>query len=958
MYGIRRCVVFGLLCLSLTLFAPPHDASGQRARLPYQDPQLAVETRVADLLSRLTLSEKLDQMCHDAPAVERLGIPQYNWWNEALHGVARAGVATVFPQAIGLGATFNPSLIHRLGGVIADEARAKHHEAARRGNRGGYFGLTFWSPNINIFRDPRWGRGHETYGEDPYLTSRLGVAFVRGLQGDHPKYLKTIATPKHFAVHSGPEATRHGFLARVSDRDLHDTYLPAFRATIVEGGAASVMCAYNSLAFASRTATGVGKADAAPCCANRPLLTDILRDEWGFRGYVVSDCGAVNDMVSFHKFAASRREAAALAIRAGADLTCGNEYRSLKAGLENSALSEADIDRALGRLLTARFRLGMFDPPSLVAYARTPFAVNDSAAHRRLALSAARESLVLLKNQANLLPLKKSVKTLAVIGPNAHDTEVLLGNYNGTPSAAVTLLDGIRRKVAPPARVLYAEGCTLTNPGVAVIAASALRIAEQANPRLDRRSDRRNDRRNNQQSNQQSNRQSARPRDGQADREAGRGLVGEYFTNANLAGSAAVTRTDEQVNFYWGKGGSPASGIGSDNFSARWRGRLIAPVTGEYELGFVADGGARLFLDDAANNDRRLTLDEWQPSDRVRRKTARARLEAGRAYDLRFEYRKEKASGRDIENVCRLVWAPPNLDQYLLDEAVAAASAADVVVLALGLSPRLEGERGDTANLEGFADGDRTTLDLPRLQESLLQAVHRVGKPVVLVLLNGSALSTNWASAHLPAILEAWYPGEEGGTAVADALFGDYNPGGRLPLTVYQSVNDLPDFSDYSMHGRTYRYFTGTPLYPFGYGLSYTKFRYRNLRLSPQPATAGQPLTVSVEVQNVGGRAGDEVAQLYVTDVEASVPVPLRSLQGVERIYLRAGERRRLQFTLTPRQLTVIDERGRRLFEPGEFVISVGGRQPDANFVGAADTTTTEVLSVRLRINGAATQIK
>jgi beta-glucosidase len=687
----------------------------------YQDVTLPVEKRVADLVARLTLEEKVSQMVHDAPAIERLGIPKYNWWSECLHGVARAGIATVFPQAIGLAATWNVDLLQRIAVAISDEARAKHHEAVRQGIRDIYKGLTFWSPNINIFRDPRWGRGQETYGEDPYLTARLGVAFVQGLQGDDPHYLKLVATPKHFAVHSGPEAERHRFDARVDERDLRETYLPAFEACIREGKAASVMGAYN-------------RTNGEPCCASPTLLDKILRQEWGFDGYVVSDCWAIGDIYKHHKVVATVEEAAALAVQAGCDLNCGEAYSALLAAVAQGLIAEETIAQAVQRLFTARFRLGLFDPPEMVPYAQIPFAVNDSPAHRALALQAARESIVLLKNQNHCLPLRPDLQAIAVIGPNADDATVLLGNYHGTPSRSVTPRQGLQARVSPATAVLYAPGCDLLDENTASFA-----------------------------------------------------------------------------------------------------------------------------------------------------------------------------------------------------EAIALAERAEVVIFVGGISQQVEGEEGQREGVgSGLRSrGDRTDLTLPGVQEALLQALHATGKPVILVLLNGSALAVNWANAHLPAIVEAWYPGEEGGTALAEVLFGDYNPGGRLPVTFYKSLADLPPFEDYRMEGRTYRYFRGEPLFPFGYGLSYTTFAYSNLRLSARTIAPSETLTVSVDVQNVGERAGDEVVQLYVSDVAASVPVPIRQLGGFARIHLGPGEKQTVNFTLTPRQLSLIDDAGRRVIEPGEFQLAVGGRQPE-----------------------------
>lgn len=685
----------------------------------YQNTTQPPEVRAADLVARLTLDEKISQMQHAAPAIDRLGIPEYNWWNECLHGVGRAGTATIFSQAIGLAATWNTDLLAEVVTAIGDEGRAKHHEAARGGNRSQYYGLTFWTPNINIFRDPRWGRGQETYGEDPYLTARFGVTFVKYLQGDDPKYLKAAACAKHYAVHSGPENGRHYFNAVASPRDLWDTYLPAFEALVTEAKVEAVMGAYN-------------RTNGEPCCASPTLLEEILRQRWGFQGHVVSDCWAIDDIFKHHRVVETAEEAVALAVNAGCDLECGCAYGALVGAVEQGLIDEPTIDRAVTRLMTTRFRLGLFDPDEAVPYAAIPYSVNDSAEHAALALRTARESMVLLKNEAGFLPLPKTLKRVAVIGPNADDLHVLLGNYNGTPSNPVTPLAGIRAKL-PDAEVVYARGSS---------------------------------------------------------------------------------------------------------------------VWGSHTEGY--------------------------------------------------------------------------------DEALRAARDAEVIIYAGGLSQAIEGEEGQHESVpdDEKSMGDRVDIVLPPLQQNLLEQLHQLGKPVVLVLINGGAVSVPWANAHLPAILEAWYPGQAAGTAIADVLFGDYNPGGRLPVTVYRSLDDLPGFHDYDMTNRTYRYFTGEPLYPFGYGLSYTDFAYRNLRLSRETLADGQALAVTVDVQNVGQRAGDEVAQLYLRHLNASIPAPRHSLQGFQRLALQPGETRRVTFTLESRQFSLVSAAGERVLEPGEVQIFVGGGQP------------------------------
>jgi beta-glucosidase len=879
--------------------APATPASGSQALL-FRDASQPLEKRVADLIARMTLSEKISQMKDVAPPIDRLGVPAYNWWNECLHGVGRAGTATVFPQAIGLAATWDQQLIHRVATAISDEARAKHHEALRQGSHARYFGLTYWSPNINIFRDPRWGRGQETYGEDPYLTARLGVAFVKGLQGSDPRYLKLVATPKHFAVHSGPEPERHGFDTRVSERDLRDTYLPAFEATLTEGGAFSVMCAYN-------------RVDGQAACASDKLLGGILRKEWRFPGYVVSDCGAIHDIEAGHHLADSPEAASAMAVKSGCDLECGDRYDALEKAVRAGLVTEKDIDLALTRLFTARFRLGMFDPPERVPYAQIPISANASPENRALALEAARASIVLLKNDG-VLPLRKDLGSIAVVGPTAHLLPALLGNYNGLPRRAVTPLVGIREKVGPAVRILEAPSDGLTDVELTPIPASALFAGRENRP----------------------------------------GLLCEYFANKDFSGTPILSRIDRQIDFFWGDVPAVAQRP-REGFAVRISGYLVPPTSGRHWLGFLGSGSTRLYLDGKLLIDSSAARVAVQgPSGSEGRRASmlaeEAELEAGRAYQLTVEHVSGSPRGR-----MGLLWLPPRTDAGL-QNAVAQAQQADVVVACVGLSPVLEGEEQAVTALEGFRGGDRTDIGLPASQEKLLAALHATGKPLVVVLLSGSALALNWADAHASAVLAAWYPGEAGGAALADVLFGDYDPAGRLPVTFYRSVTDLPPFGDYSMRERTYRFFSGAPLYPFGHGLSYTRFAYKDLRISPAKARAGDSVRVSAEVANVGARSGAEVVQLYVTDVKASVPVAIRSLQGFERVHLKPGETRRVTFTLTPRQMALIDDAGRRIVEPGEFRVAVGGKQP--GFSGSADTSTTGVVEGRFLVTGKAIVVR
>ena len=848
------CLLFGASTLIAQTAENP-SAAKEPARAAYLDPSLPVEQRVNDLVSRMTLEEKVSQMQDVAAPIPRLGIPAYNWWNEGLHGVARAGNATVFPQAIGLAATWDTDLIHRVADVISTEARAKYNDAIQHGNTGRYFGLTFWSPNINIFRDPRWGRGQETYGEDPYLTSRIGVAFVTGLQGNDPNYLKTVSTPKHFAVHSGPEVLRHRFNVPVSPHDLVDTYAPAFRATIMEAKADSVMCAYNAVR-------------GEPACANH-MLFDTLRNKWGFKGYVVSDCWAISDLHQGHGFVLTLEQAAALAVKAGTDLSCGPEFSALPFVLRNRLLSNDDLDRAVKRLFEARFRLGMFDPPDRVPWSKLSLADNDTPAHRQVALEAARKSIVLLKNDRNTLPLKPSVKTIAVVGPNADSLSVLLGNYNGNPSSYTTILDGLRKRFRN-AKILSAMGSPITETSAVLLPSEYLRTGGA----------------------------NSRP-----------GLNAEYFSDVSLSGTPALKRVDAGVDFEWNNV-SPGPGVPAGNYSVRWSGELVAPVDGDYRLGASTDGGYRLYLDG------KKILDDSAPHG-TRTTTTLVHLQAGHSYPIRMEYFHTW-----WEATARLLWLAPNLSE----EAVNAARKADVVIAVVGITAQFEGEESDSSD-PGFFGGDRLDLNLPRPQQELLESVAATGKPLIVVLTNGSALAVNWAQQHAAAIVEAWYPGEEGGTAVADVLSGDYNPAGRLPVTFYQFVAQLPPFGNYSMAGRTYRYFTETPLYPFGYGLSFSSFNYSDAKVSQAQVAADGTVTLSVRVSNASSVPGDEVVQLYLSHPGVD-GTPIRALAGFQHIHLDAAASKIVEFTLHDRDLSVVDEAGVRRIVPGTVDVWIGGGQP------------------------------
>ncbi|MGD0582515.1 MAG: glycoside hydrolase family 3 C-terminal domain-containing protein [Bacteroidales bacterium] len=849
-------------------------------QMPFRNTSLTTEERVNDLISRMTLQEKADQLLYTAPAIPRLGIPAYTWWNEALHGVARAGYATVFPQSITIANSWDEMLMLNVASAISDEARAKYHEFQRRGKTGIYQGLTFWSPNINIFRDPRWGRGHETYGEDPYLTGRLGYQFVRGMQGDDPKYLKTVATAKHFAVHSGPEPLRHSFNAKVSEVDLRETYLPAFRTLVVDAGVYSVMGAYNMFRD-------------YPCCAN-PILYGILRNEWGFKGYVVSDCWAITDFYTFTKFAKDPAEAAAQAVKAGTDLECGQDYKNLVEAVKRGLLTEADIDLAVKRIFTARFKLGMFDPDGIVPYASIPYFVNCSDYNNSLSRKAAQESIVLLKNQGNILPLKKNIRTIAVVGPNADNFESLIGNYNGIPKDPVTILKGIISKLTPDTKIIYAEGSDLAE-GVHNLTVIPSRYLQTP--------------------------------DGK------QGALGEYFNNRDMKGDPAFTRVDDNINFYMEQL-SPRYDLPDDDFGVRWTTFLTAPETGTYYIGTWGASAYEVWIDGAKKISERTEHGAFH-------KEFRADLEEGKKYKIEILYRNYSGDA-DM----KLLWARPRTD--MLKKAVEAANQADAVVLVLGLSQRLEGEEMPI-KIEGFSGGDRTSLDLPAAQDRLFEEVAATGKPVIVVLASGGALSVMKEQEKASAILLAGYGGQQGGNAVADVLFGDYNPAGRLPVTYYRSVDQIPAFENYDMKGKTYRFFTQEPLYPFGYGLSYTSFTYSNLKLA-EKAIAGDTVRVKVIVTNSGMVEGDEIVQLYLTDEKASTPRPIRQLEGFKRVTLKQGESREVNFILDPRQFSIINSKEKRVIEPGYFTISVGGKQP--GFKGYLDPQDTQVLTGRIKLTG------
>lgn len=816
----------------------------------FQDPELDFETRTEILVQQLTLEEKVSQLVHEAPAIERLNIPSYNWWNEALHGVARSGYATVFPQSISVAASFDKDLLERIGTVTSDEARAKHHDFIRKGKRGIYTGLTFWSPNINIFRDPRWGRGHETYGEDPYLTGKLASSFIKGLQGDDPKYLKTIATSKHFAVHSGPESLRHGFDVDVSDVDLYETYLEAFRMTVVDANVQSIMSAYNRFR-------------GAPASASSFLLDEVLRARWGFEGYVVSDCGAIGDILYNHKIVESKAEAARISLEGGCDLNCGSTYLSLLSLAEQGLLNQEALDKAVSRLFLSRFRLGMFDPEEQVPFSGLSVDIVGAETHLDLAREAAQKSIVLLKNENNLLPLDKhALQKIAVIGPNADNWESLVGNYHGTPIEPVTFLKGLQRKLSPAVEVAYARGSHFSDEVYALEPIPSVYF-ETADGR--------------------------------------QGLDAEYYDNMNWEDTPVLKRIDDAIDFWWEH--DPISKELSDFFSVKWTGYLIPPATGEYELATFAKMGMSLKIDGLEiSNGKGMVHETTYAREKLR-------LEKGKRYPIEVRYFSDDSNAE-----CRLLWT--RTDTNLESDAVKLARESDLSIVVLGLSQRLEGE-----------GGDREDIALPKVQTDLLKAIHATGKPVIVVLNAGSALAVNWAKEHVDALLSVGYPGEQGGNALADVLFGDYNPAGRLPITYYTALDELPAFEDYAMTDRTYKYYKGEPLFPFGFGLSYTRFSYSNLNTTSS-LKAGDNLTVRVTLTNTGDRAGDEVVQVYLSDLKASTPRPQHQLVAFERVYLRPNEQRELTFEIDARAFSLINLQGKRVIESGAFELYVGGGQP------------------------------
>ncbi|MGJ7029675.1 glycoside hydrolase family 3 C-terminal domain-containing protein [Niabella hirudinis] len=846
--------------LLVTLLAAGAADAQEYKQFPMWNASLPMEQRVNDLVGRLTLEEKVAQMLNAAPAVQRLGIPAYEWWNEILHGVARTPYkTTVYPQAIGMAATWDTAALKQMAYYSALEGRAINHLAVTEGKTGDrYKGLTYWTPNINIFRDPRWGRGQETYGEDPYLTGKLGAAFVRGLQGNDPKYLLAAACAKHYAVHSGPEESRHTDNFNPTPYDLWDTYLPAFRELVVNAKVAGVMCAYNAVY-------------KQPCCGSDLLMSDILRNQWKFTGYVTSDCGGIDDFVKRHKTHKTNSDASADAVMHGTDVECGNNvYRSLVDAVKTGLIAEKQIDVSVKRLFTIRYRLGMFDPADKVPYGQLPMSTLEAPGHKAMSLKMARESIVLLKN-TGVLPLSKKLKRVAVIGPNADNRIALLGNYNGFPTRIVSVLEGIKEKLGPDAEVIWQPGVGYTSDILFT-------------PDVE---------------------------DGFFHYGGRPGFEVQYFNNENLEGAVVHTGRVAAVDRFFSQGQAPAAGVNADHYSARYRSSFTATADTTLLFQLEGDDGYRLFMNDS------LVANSWKGNLGIR--NLKWKVRKGKTYNLVLEYRQNEDGA--------FMRLQKGSDRKADMQAIARQAAeADVIIYAGGISPELEGEQM-WVNAKGFNGGDRTSILLPEVQTELLKQLKATGKPVVFVMLTGSAIAIPWEQKELPAILNAWYGGQSAGTAVADVLFGDYNPSGRLPVTFYKDDASLPDFKEYAMVNRTYRYYTKEVLYPFGWGLSYTHFKYAGLNL-PAKIIKNKSLPVSVSVTNTGNRDGEEVVQLYLSYAGIKGRAPLRALKGFQRVVLKKGATKEVKFLLNPEDLELVSEEGKSYIPSGNLTISVGGGQP------------------------------
>lgn len=856
---MRRIIllaVFSIIILNI-------DSQAQD-NLPFRNSSLDIDQRIADLLSRMTLEEKVAQMMNQTPGIERLGITPYDWWNEALHGVARAGRATVFPQAIALAATFDDQAVYETFNIVSDEARAKYNHYQKNNEFERYKGLTFWTPNINIFRDPRWGRGMETYGEDPYLTSRMGVAVVKGLQGNDPKYYKSHACAKHFAVHSGPEWNRHEFDAEVTKRDLRETYLPAFEALVKDGNVREVMCAYNRL-------------DGAPCCGNKVLLNNILRQEWGYSGIVLSDCGAIDDFwgKKRHETHVDAASASIDAVRSGTDLECGQSYKSILAAVKAGKISEEELNISLRRLFRGRFELGMFDDQSLVPWSNLPYSVVDSKEHRQKALEMAHKSIVLLKNANHTLPFSTKIRKIAVVGPNANDSVMLWANYNGFPSKTSTILQGIKDK-AGNTKVIYDQGCDLIKESVIESFPNAVTCGGK------------------------------------------QGFEARYYGNINMTGEPIRREMTQSIRYTTMGNTQYASNVPLTNFSAVYTGNFKAPVSGKVTFNVSGDDGYRLSINGE------VVIDDWRPHG-VTSKSVEKEVKAGQTYKLNLEYFQAGGDGT-------LEFTIGERKRIDFSKTIQKVKDADAIVFVGGISPDLEGEEM-SVDVPGFKQGDRTDIELPAVQQRLMAELKKTGKPLIFVLCSGSAIALNWADKNADAVLEAWYGGQAAGTAVADVLFGSYNPAGRLPVTFYKSIDQLPGFEDYSMKGRTYRYMTQEPLYPFGYGLSYTSFKFSNISLSKPSTKVGETVDLHVKLKNTGVVDGEEVIQVYVKN-KADVNGPIKSLRAFKRVSVKKNETADVCISLMSKAFeSYYDDSQHMEVRPGEYLIYVGSSSRESDLI-------------------------
>lgn len=828
--------------------------------LPYQNPELSSEERAEDLVDRLTLEEKAALMCDISDAVPRLGIKKFNWWSEALHGLANNDNVTVFPEPIGMAASFDDELVYRIFNATSDEVRAKYNEAMRKGEENRRFlSLSVWTPNINIFRDPRWGRGQETYGEDPYLTSRMGVAVVKGLQGpEDARYKKLLACAKHYAVHSGPEWSRHELnLNNVAPRDLWETYLPAFKALVTEAGVRQVMCAYQRL-------------DDEPCCGSHRLLQNILREEWGYKYLVVSDCGAIQDFYTSHRVSSDAVHAAAKGVLAGTDVECqwnAHNYKLLPEAVERGLIKEEDIDTRLKRVLVGRFDLGEMDPDDLVPWTKIPISVVNNEEHRQLALDMARRSMTLLRNKNNILPLKKTVDKIAVIGPNADDAPVLWGNYNGTPVRTITILDGIKSKISS-GRIIYDKGCDLVEN----------KVTESYFP--------------------------------ECSFEGKSGFKASYWNSSDRSGNVVtVQQITDPIKLTTAGQHEFAPGVKLEGFSARYETEFKAAKDEE----IVFKGGATGAFELRVNGESVQKYSNW----RTLPSRVPFKVEKGKTYKIEILYAQQNDWQANIEfNFGREV----DVDYT---ELLHKLRGVDTVVFVGGLSTKLEGEEMPVS-YPGFKNGDRTDIELPLVQRNCLKALKEAGKKIVFVNCSGSAIALTPETGTCDAILQAWYGGESGGQAVADVLFGDYNPSGKLPVTFYKSSDQLKDFEDYSMAGRTYRYMEDA-LFPFGYGLSYTEFRIGQAELSTSGISSGETVQISIPVTNTGNRKGTEIVQVYVKKVNNTEDAPGKTLKGFQRVEIDAGKTKRVTIDLPPSSFEFYDANQRKMaITPGKYEIYYG----------------------------------